>query len=579
MNTRAVVRLFCCLTALAPCARGAAQQIRGSILLPDSSRAVGVIVMASDAHGTVVSRALSTTRGDFALRLPAFGKYDLRFLRIGFKPTTLSAIAADSLPVHPLHVTLRGEAITLATVTVQGKSVCRMQLDSAQTVARLWEEARKAIIATQLSATQLAPHVRAGLYERQTDLTETEVLASHNSFSSGSTLRPFASLRPDSLAKVGYATWDAKGSVYRAPDADALLSNDFASLHCFQVTPPPGDRGDWVGIGFRPVRNRGDLVDIEGTLWLDRKSSELRLLEYRYTNLPSDYVPANAGGSVEFVRLSNGAWVINRWFIRMPRTAVGMIQDYSSTNATGLKGLQGRYRVVPILQGLQFNGGDLLSVDLDGVLLYTAGESARDYSAALLADDAKMLESCATDTSGGDLPAVLRGTVFDDTHQPISGAAVRLTWRARFRIQGKWNFTFREQERDLTTSDMGEWFTCGVPRERVITVRATAGERFAEDAKIRIPKERVSARIDVSMPPKPDKLSIAITSFNCVLATARGDDADFHDEDAAGSAVVRFRRSSDRDRPSDSAEGDRSRQCAGAVCLGIGGGRNGEHHR
>src|ERR1019366_7240379 len=133
---------------------------------------VGVIVMAADAHGTVVSRTLSTTRGDFTLRLPAFGKYDLRFLRIGFKPTTLSAIDADSLPVHPLHVTLRGEAITLATVTVQGKSVCRMQLDSAQTVTRLWEEARKAIIATQLSATELAPRVRAGLYERQTDLTE-----------------------------------------------------------------------------------------------------------------------------------------------------------------------------------------------------------------------------------------------------------------------------------------------------------------------------------------------------------------------------------------------------------------------
>lgn len=504
MSMRTAFSLACLLTAIAPFAPCSAQQIHGTVLRPDSSRAAGVIVVATDAHGTAVSQALSTARGDFTLHLPAFEKYDLRFLQIGFKPTTLAAVAAGSPLAPPLRVTLRDERITLATVTVRGESTCRMHADSAQLVARLWEEARKAIIATQLSAKELAPRVRAALYERQTDLAESQVVASRNSYASGSTLRPFASLSPDSLLKVGYATWDANGSVYRAPDADALLSNDFASLHCFQVKPPPSDRGDWVGIGFRPSRKRGNLVDIEGTLWLDRRSSELRLLEFSYTNLPSVYAPANAGGSVEFVRLSNGAWVVNRWSIRMPRTALKTSHDFSAMSAKGLQPVGVRDLVVPTLEGLQINGGDLLSVELDGVLLYTAGESARDYSAALLEDDAKMLQSCPADTSGGDLPAILRGTVFDDAHQPVNGAAVRLTWRARFRISGPWDFSFKDEERDLTTSETGEWFVCGVPRERVITAKVYAGDRLAQPASIRIPKERVSARIDVTIPGKPD---------------------------------------------------------------------------
>ena len=31
---------------------------------------------------------------------------------------------------------------------------------------------------------------------------------------------------------------DDNGAVYRAPDAEALLSDAFASLHCFREEPP-----------------------------------------------------------------------------------------------------------------------------------------------------------------------------------------------------------------------------------------------------------------------------------------------------------------------------------------------------
>jgi hypothetical protein len=481
-------------TLLAVGAGLGAQTVRGIVMLPDSSHAEGVIVIASDAKGTVAARALTGESGSYELRLPGAGRYEVRVLRIGFRPTVVPAFEIGDGESRTLPVVLRGGPIVLSAIKVQGKSVCRVRQDSGQAVARLWEEARKAITATQLSQAGKRQTVTWTVYDANTDITGTKVLTKSTDSFSAAAVKAFVGLPGDSLAKVGYMTENDSGALYRAPDADALLSDAFASLHCFREEPPAMDRGDWVGLGFRPAKNRAGIVDIEGTLWLDRTTSELRELEFLFTNLPEDYAHVRAGGSVEFLRLSTGSWLVSRWQLRMPRTSLQLVPHFN-----GKLGARDEYKTV--LVGLQLTGGEVTAVSRGREVLFGTGESTHDFAPALMAEDANLASVCGADSARGDLLAFLRGTVFEGEHKGIAKASVRLSWRGEFRPTGHDTYAYRTQERDLTSDAAGNWSLCGVPRERVITVHATIGTRRSAAVTVRIPKERAVAGVDVEVPP------------------------------------------------------------------------------
>jgi hypothetical protein len=131
------------------------------------------------------------------------------------------------------------------------------------------------------------------------------------------------SLPAESLAARGFARPDSLGvTMYYGPDLPVLTSEVFLGQHCFRIRRAEGpSRDSLVGLGFEPVAGRG-LVDVAGVLWLDRQSAELRALEFRYTNL-GQWAGRGATGLVVFERLPNRAWVIRRWFIRMPIPRVG----------------------------------------------------------------------------------------------------------------------------------------------------------------------------------------------------------------------------------------------------------------
>ncbi len=472
----------------------AAQTVRGIVTLPDTSRAVGVIVIANDAKGAPAARALTGESGSYELKLPGPGRYEVRVLRIGFRPTIVPAFDVEPFESKNLPITLRGEAVVLSAVKVQGKSTCQMQQDSGQVVAHLWEEARKAIAATQLTPGGSRLNVKWVIYDRTTDVTGNIVISETKNSSSASSVKAFVGLPPDSLAKIGYMTEDATGTVYRGLDADALLSEQFAALHCFREEPPAKDKGDWIGIGFRPAKERSGIVEIEGTLWLDRMTSELRQLEFRYTNLPDEYTHLKAGGSIEFLRLSTGSWLVGRWQLRMPRATRQLVPRFNSN-------LGARDDFKMVVDGLQFSGGDVTAVTRGVEVLFSAGESTHDFSPALLAEDAKLANSCTADSSKGDLRALLRGTVFEGEHKGIGEASVRLTWRGEYKASGQGAYTYQNEQRDIKADAAGNWYLCGVPRERVITVRATSGTRTSASVTVRIPRERSMAGVDVEVPP------------------------------------------------------------------------------
>ncbi|MBI1809761.1 MAG: carboxypeptidase regulatory-like domain-containing protein, partial [Gemmatimonadetes bacterium] len=274
--------------------------MRGTVVLPDgATRAAGVIVTASDTLGHVRVNGLASERGEYDLALPAPGTYIVRALRIGFRPTTLPAIVVAAGETRDLPIVLGGEAVTLARVTVRGERVCRIREDSGRLVARVWEEARKAMLASRLAVEAHALDTRWFVYDRTLDAQGRMVKAQKVTLRSGNTARPFSAESPEVLEATGYVTQDGADVWYHAPDEAVLLSDLFASTHCFALEPPPEGGADWVGVGFRPSRDREGISDITGTLWLDRATDELRLIELRYTGLPRAYDEAGVGARVE----------------------------------------------------------------------------------------------------------------------------------------------------------------------------------------------------------------------------------------------------------------------------------------
>lgn len=309
------------LVAALTCATGiGAQSVRGSVLQPDSAtHAPGVVVVAADERGDVIARTLSTEAGDFDLRVPGAGTYTLRLLRVGFRPTTLAPLSVPADGVSGVRAVLGAEAVLLSAVTVRSDNVCGTTEDTGRVIAQLWEEARTALTATQLSAGSKTLDVDWQVFRFEIARRTQRVSGRVVNARSGATDRPFVSASADSLADDGYVIDEERDRTFRAPDAAALLSGRFAATHCFRIDSPSKSRPQWIGISFRPTIDRDWIRDIEGTLWIDRATSELRLLEFKYTNLPHDVDVPEVGGFVEFLRVPTGHWLIARWAIRAPK--------------------------------------------------------------------------------------------------------------------------------------------------------------------------------------------------------------------------------------------------------------------
>ena len=361
-------RLLAAFLAVAlPCAALHAQRLRGVVVLADSTtRAAGVIVLVEGLAGESAARALTSERGDFDVALPRPGRYVVRVLRIGYRPTVVPPFDVTSGERHEMRIVLTRNATALTRVTVRGERSCRVRQDSGQLVARAWEEARKAITASQLSAgTPLTAEWieydrtfdSAGRFVRRQKIRSTRSVTTH----------AFRSLPDDSLARVGYVVVEGEGARYFAPDADVLLSESFARTHCFSIEPAPEKEPGLIGVGFQPEhdREREGIRDIEGIFWLDRASAELRRLEYRYTGLHPVASDAGAGGRVEFLRLASGSWLINRWNIRMPRLLAtpGRVRNPFGTSISS---------ALPRVQAIELAGGEVTLVLRGDTVLHRA---------------------------------------------------------------------------------------------------------------------------------------------------------------------------------------------------------------
>ncbi|MEX2177632.1 MAG: carboxypeptidase regulatory-like domain-containing protein [Gemmatimonadaceae bacterium] len=303
----------------------------------------GVVVLLLDSADRATEQSLTNQTGEYRLAAARAGTYRVRMLRIGYRPATSHAVRLAAGLETALPDLVAGAPISLDTVRVVGRNPCRAVGDAAATFA-IWEQARTVLTAVQLTGRARVVGATMVTYQRTLDPGSRRVREQHARIQTGMVTRPWTSLPVDSLRAVGYVVVDQQNATtYYAPDLDVLLSDTFVADHCFRIAP--GSDARRVGIEFEPTRDRRRVSDIGGTLWLDRASSELQRLEFRYTNVSDAEQRAEAGGDMQFARLANGAWMISRWNIRMPVVEVRYVaaSGYRSrarvreTHVTGIR--------------------------------------------------------------------------------------------------------------------------------------------------------------------------------------------------------------------------------------------------
>ena len=361
------------------------QSVRGVVLEGGGTTPIpGAMVVVMDASGAVVARVLTGSDGAFVSTVSRPGRYRLGVERIGYEGMVTDPFDAPPegtfqrvlVPVRP---------VRLAGLDVSGSRRCRVRPEVGLATATAWEEARKALEAARWA--DASGRFRYALlhFSRRLDDSGKRILDEDRTFLDRSGQTPYASAPAEELAAQGY-TREVLGGVksYYAPDAAVLLSDAFLDTHCMRLA---GVADTMVALSFEPL-DPGDRTEIQGTLWLDAATAELRRVEYRYVNLGLGRAAGDAGGVLRFVRLASGEWIVSEWHIRMPvlekRPWGQRRRYYEDKGATVWTAADGGGRVVhrAVTATLLGSVFDSLGAPMAGVALTVEGLDAETRSGA-----------------------------------------------------------------------------------------------------------------------------------------------------------------------------------------------------
>lgn len=346
----------CCLVLLALLLGTGvqAQVLRVRVSDSGSGSAVSDATLALlDSAGQWKSSAFSDSLGLARLRIPASGTYSVQVRRMGFAPRVvpnmyLSPDSADS----ELSVVMQAFVLALPAVVNDASDRCPgVSREDAAEAAPLWNDAKAALFAVSATKEEKSLLLRVRTWERDID-TLRMVLSSRSDERDILGALPFVGFSPELLVQRGYIypTPDS-GYMYYAPGPDLLVSEGFASTHCFWVDPNMQTRSE-IYLRFRPIAGR-NVSDIEGFITFSRDTRLLRSVQYRYVgqHVPTDHVGAH--GEVAFERLPTGRWYISEWALRIPQV--------SRTIAFATRGLDNASDVRRVV-GYKETGGKVISM-------------------------------------------------------------------------------------------------------------------------------------------------------------------------------------------------------------------------
>jgi hypothetical protein len=260
---------------------------------------------------------LTDAAGRFFIRAPRTGVLSVRAELIGHE--SAAARVTVNANVVSVNIALPIAAVKLEALQVSGERRCTARPERGRETARVWDEARKALTVASWTEKGNQARFEVRSFERVLEPRTFRPLRESYATSTQSN-RPYGAVSADTLAQYGFVRAFTRDSVmFFGPDADVLLSDAFLDTHCFWIRA--GEKGHGlIGLAFEPVPSR-KLRDITGTLWVDLRSGELKFIEFHYTNLDPDMDVAGVGGRTDFRRMPSGAWVVDRWYIRLPALA------------------------------------------------------------------------------------------------------------------------------------------------------------------------------------------------------------------------------------------------------------------
>ncbi len=304
-------------------ASGSAQRVRGVVRDSAMGRPIGgAVLWLADSAGHQIVRSIGGGDGSFAIPRLA-GAVRLHVIHIGFRPVDvrIGATVADSM------VDVQMAAVpVLDVVRISTSRVCPGEDDPVRVsnapaemgALELWEQARSALLATIIARESNPARIQLLSFERTMEPVRRATTDQHSEprFIVGD--RPYVAARPAwAFVDEGYMHEDLGGArTFYAPDEEVLLDQRFVETHCLRVVQgETAAHANDIGIGFEPVHNerRDTLVEITGTLWLDRRLAELRTLEFQYTGL--ERAADRSGGTIVFHTMPTGAAMIQQWVI------------------------------------------------------------------------------------------------------------------------------------------------------------------------------------------------------------------------------------------------------------------------
>jgi hypothetical protein len=312
----AVAGLALCLLGAAALPGAARAQVVGGTVRERDSQAPlrAALVVLLDSAGKERVASLTDDQGTFVLRAPVPGRYHVRAEHIGHDTASSDPFALGAGATVRVALQLGIAPILLQPLQVAAESRCRMRPGAAEATARLWEEARKALRLSRLTRQSQSMSIRK--YRSTVDATKGIVLVTDTLTQFGRVERPFHSDEDeDSLHTAGYfRDLPGGGYGYFGPDEDVLLSPGFLEHHCIALQEDRDTATGLIGVKFRGV---GGKSEIDGVVWLDRASAELRSLDFHY-RLPWDIDEDSQGGHIEFTRLNSGVIAVTSYWLRMP---------------------------------------------------------------------------------------------------------------------------------------------------------------------------------------------------------------------------------------------------------------------
>lgn len=532
------------LLPLAVSAQTVVVRVRG----PGATPVFGALTHLVDSSGSIVKNALTDERGRalFIGMPPAI--YRVRVEMIGMTTGESEVFeVADGMAVSQ-DINLESSAIQLEGIAVEldgGRCTLHPQ-EEGLAIAVVWDEARKALSAAAFTDEQGAYRYETMVYDRRLDTTYT-ILSEQETRREGYMRTPFDSRPAEDLMNNGFVQADGRDQVYYAPNATVLLSDAFLDSHCFRLARDDGTSEGLIGLAFEPTGDDKSVVDIAGTMWIDRETAELRWLDFHYEYLDRAISSSDVGGRVDFRRMPSGMWIVPEWWIRMPVVALGtdfqgnprrFVNGFHVTGGRVLEAREAGGRSLAL--GVQTGGVEGVVVDSlgmarRGVRVGVVGSSQEVFTNAegrysitglnpgrfqvrfvdpvleqygfasdLLARDVIRGEMTTLDhhlPSVGDVlfdacrgqprpetSVVLLGRVIDARGRPVSGASVRVLWTDyQLRTVNRLVLFGGDSSGLETTSDArGHYMFCQVPTDIALEVHGELNEERSQVYPLRI---------------------------------------------------------------------------------------------